>query len=67
LFFFRFSRIRSIVALLAIKRYKCRQRSIEIAKNGTKEITIVPTAIQNKTCKAYSSLETFTIIMAFIA
>jgi hypothetical protein len=67
LFFFRFSRIRSIVALLAIKRYKCRQRSIEIATNGTKEITIAPTAIQNKTGKVYSSLETFTIIMAFIA
>lgn len=45
-----------MVALLAIKRYKCRQRSIEIATNGTNEATTVPTAIQNKTGKVYSSL-----------
>jgi hypothetical protein len=43
-----------MVALLAIIKYICKQRSIEIATKGMIENTTVPTAIQNKAERFYS-------------
>jgi hypothetical protein len=43
-----------MVALLAIIKYICKQRSMEIETKGTIEKTTVPTAIQNKAERLYS-------------